>query len=614
MVTGIETAGLVLAAFPLIVKALSSYAEGCGKIQEMFQHHTELRKFAVELKTEYTKFHNTCQNLLEDIVSPEESDELLNPKTPERGTELWSSNDLRKQLETKLRKRTVEAFLNSVFGLEEVLKELYQRFPTQDGKKGSKKQAKKFITIIRFSVLSTLRKEKMAEVRQRNTDLESLSLRGCKSLDDHVGSKYQAAATVKFYLKVQKHAKNLLTVLKEKLAVPACSCMLPHDAVLQLEFRSHKKKDMRFRTFISFKEPPIDHNWREVDVEPVDNIEDFDKGPIAKPQSVQTTSAEFGQWSKGASQSLMPMSGSPLKQSAFKRGSFVDVLKKGTRNFAQTSGARTTTIQIPSNNPTLSPRKPVTSFKIDDSAARSKAPKTLPIDEFCKTIIAKVLTDDSCYGHLVDKENLRHRVWPPKVPVCNSSQFSTVTLLELFQRQYYVSKKQRLLLGIKLASSVLQLHSSGWLREDWSSEDIVFFENSSTHQVLFDHPIVHCADPTTKENSKWLVPCNKTLFSLGIILIELYYGRCLDQCPGPVSNRQSTSGINETLRLQLLADEMVNVVYDDAGTSYGDAVRRCIRGVDYPDRSLEKSGFKEEVYRVVLCPLETSMEMFKTGN
>jgi hypothetical protein len=108
---------------------------------------------------------------------------------------------------------------------------------------------------------------------------------------------------------------------------------------------------------------------------------------------------------------------------------------------------------------------------------------------------------------------------------------------------------------------------------------------------------------STETVRRGVVQCNQTLLSLGIILIELYYGKCLEECEG-VDGEYVGPGDGE--RRHSVAWSLVDFLYDDAGDLYGDAVRRCVRGLDHRESRLDKEGFKLEVFQKVLYPLQAN--------
>jgi len=65
MVTGVETAGLVLAAFPIAIECVKYYVEAASKMKEMCNHRAVLRQLAREVKAEMTIFKNSWNRLLQ---------------------------------------------------------------------------------------------------------------------------------------------------------------------------------------------------------------------------------------------------------------------------------------------------------------------------------------------------------------------------------------------------------------------------------------------------------------------------------------------------------------------------------------------------------------------
>lgn len=276
----------------------------------MYRHEAVLKSFKFDLDTEYTKFLNTCEGLLQDLVTPDDLRQLLSPPSEEQGESPWTSLELQFALREHLRDRTVTTFIQNVQTMSQVLDELHRTFPvchdskvraramihhlrlTAGFKKPfSPKQVKRVLKRLKFVALSSIYTDKINNVRQINENLETLALRGGYT-DAYitVGSKGQAAKAVKFYQRVCEQASNLLGLLKEKLDPTACGCNASHDAALQLEIRdinSHgnalerqkmgnsQKQQLKFRTFISLvKTTEEDGIWRGVDVEPAENLAD----------------------------------------------------------------------------------------------------------------------------------------------------------------------------------------------------------------------------------------------------------------------------------------------------------------------------------------------------
>ncbi|KAF8535412.1 hypothetical protein BDD12DRAFT_893070 [Trichophaea hybrida] len=85
-----------------------------------------------------------------------------------------------------------------------------------------------------------------------------------------------------------------------------------------------------------------------------------------------------------------------------------------------------------------------------------------------------------------------------------------------------------------------------------------------------------------------------------IILIELWYWTSIEELQISQEKDLRAQGFDDSIVKSLTANRLVDStsdsIYDDAGTSYGDAVRRCIKGLDHKETNLVVDGFKDEVY------------------
>ena len=77
MVTGIETAGIVLAILPLVIEGLKAYLEGVRTIEKWCRFDRELANLVRILDAEYIRYLNTCEELLIGIVPPSTVGALL---------------------------------------------------------------------------------------------------------------------------------------------------------------------------------------------------------------------------------------------------------------------------------------------------------------------------------------------------------------------------------------------------------------------------------------------------------------------------------------------------------------------------------------------------------
>jgi hypothetical protein len=191
-----------------------------------------------------------------------------------------------------------------------------------------------------------------------------------------------------------------------------------------------------------------------------------------------------------------------------------------------------------------------------------------------------------------------------------------------------LSMKERLILAVQLAASLLQLYSTPWLSNRWSKRDIsflktAFFANqvSNTGQpqrpVNVSKPFVsqRLVAPTALQQSGPTSTAsprhsNPTLLDLGIILLELYFGQNIEQKRhledmSPDGQPHSNTDLN-TARNWLDESFQLNM-----SARYWSATKHCIDIYTFDPMpknvDLHDVGFREAVYQKVVLPLEEEL-------
>ena len=101
---------------------------------------------------------------------------------------------------------------------------------------------------------------------------------------------------------------------------------------------------------------------------------------------------------------------------------------------------------------------------------------------------------------------------------------------------------------------------------------------------------------------------NQTLFTLGVLLIELLYGMSIEELQTtPDLACEGTPGA-VWCTVERLVDEEIAL---EAGQLYSDAVRWCIRcDFNRTNMSLDDQEFQQAVYEGVVAPLEKTLQHF----
>lgn len=98
MATGIEAAGLVLGAIPLILKGLQFYAEGIAVTKRYWKYKEEVNNILYELGAENTMYINSINMLLVGVVSQKDMTEFL----ADPGGPRWKEAKFDRKLRSRL--------------------------------------------------------------------------------------------------------------------------------------------------------------------------------------------------------------------------------------------------------------------------------------------------------------------------------------------------------------------------------------------------------------------------------------------------------------------------------------------------------------------------------
>ncbi|KAJ5173649.1 uncharacterized protein N7500_001580 [Penicillium coprophilum] len=180
-----------------------------------------------------------------------------------------------------------------------------------------------------------------------------------------------------------------------------------------------------------------------------------------------------------------------------------------------------------------------------------------------------------------------------------------------------LSAKQRYGIAASAAWSVLHLSGSPWLGDHWAEKQAnIFLErNQGGREILSRYP---CAsyiflppispDQPLKNDFNYLIP-NKTVFALGILLIEL----CIHE--SFTINRQTDENVTPASLLDdyQTALSKLDEVYSLAGDSYGYAAERCVKfafqGPNHHN-DFSFSQFRRQFHDSVVAPVQATYLTF----
>jgi hypothetical protein len=128
--SGLEVAGIVLGALPLVISALEHYANGVQTAKRYLRYKSELKTLILQIDTERCIFTNTLEQLLGGIVRIEHmSGFLSNP-----GGEAWKNAEVESKLSNRL-SSVYKIYLGNVQGMERSLQSIMGKLALgSDGK------------------------------------------------------------------------------------------------------------------------------------------------------------------------------------------------------------------------------------------------------------------------------------------------------------------------------------------------------------------------------------------------------------------------------------------------------------------------------------------------
>ena len=251
-----------------------------------------------------------------------------------------------------------------------------------------------------------------------------------------------------------------------------------------------------------------------------------------------------------------------------------------------------------------------------------------PILDICSALCTSYNLKKSL-GFLVDEEDeaRKHYIYRADTRIAFEPQ--SRSLGELLGRAGQtpsatsLSRGDRLQISVTLASSVLQLDGTSWLNSQWTSNDIYFHnKDSKADGISYSYPYLPwrlCVASGNVLPSMDLLRLEhlrdrcQVLLALGMTLVELCFGRTLSEMEKPEDRRSSI----ESETKDSTARRLLNAVYNEMGTSYGDVVRRCLlQPFDVREMTLDNEELQQKVFDDIVTPLAEDLKHFmgKSGS
>lgn len=126
MVTPVETAGLVLAALPLVIIAIENYRKGLDPIKDYLRYSSMLKALQTRLRLEQDLYQGTLKRLLISQLSPSDLEGLFADPGEPLEASLWGTHEIEGKLQLALGMK-YDIFMDVIKNMDATLKALMEK-------------------------------------------------------------------------------------------------------------------------------------------------------------------------------------------------------------------------------------------------------------------------------------------------------------------------------------------------------------------------------------------------------------------------------------------------------------------------------------------------------
>ncbi|RYP46644.1 hypothetical protein DL768_007189 [Monosporascus sp. mg162] len=564
MVTGVETAGLVLGSIPLVLAGLEFYAKGIAVTKRCLKYREQFQSLIRELRTENTICTNSINLLVVGVVNQKDMADFLADPCGDRWKEAKFDQRLKQRLGTSY--DSYMATIDELCKAADIFRQRLKLDPSGRPQFTDEQMFKKYYKRLEFSIRKSDYDDLMATLRRANSSLhrlttQSLSLENSRNfckLDDQAIKNFKA---------IHDRAQGFHSALCSSWK---CPCHADHSVSLRLESR-------------------------------IDDAQS-DKDASEDEESMRNSFHVVFRYSHGGTVKSCG-STAAVKPWAWEEAD-VRITIESQSHIDTVSAARSFSCG----------KRVHFASQAEDAvkAALKPTPNLQPIQDLCAAISTlRTPQRDVCLSLLANeyaKQKYGILIYPSKEPPINTDAWSISTLRSVLEDSEF-ARRDRLRLAVTLSSSVLQLHETPWLGENWGKDGILFIKRSE--KTAYHHPFVSHGIERGSQRSSTITPPwmrriirNQTLYALGLSLIELWYGKPMSHLHKP-----EDGPLGDPITEFNTADRLVDELYNEAGGKYSDAVRRCIRcDFDCRANSLEDIAFQRAVYEGVVAQLKENFD------
>ncbi|KAL9034495.1 MAG: hypothetical protein Q9180_005374 [Flavoplaca navasiana] len=643
---GLDIVGVVLASLPLVVSAIEHYRDALNPLQDYSEYDRALKLLRIFLLIEQDLFESTLKLLLLDSLTPDQARNLFPDQAWNLGSDqiqnvdivLWRTDEIDKKLKMRLgSKYTV--FMGMVGEMEAVMKILMkdlevevfilcQKSAEDAGARCTDYRCQPNWQGTSELIMSSIkkgkrewRKVKWSFGRKRREALLQRFRKCNRTIALYVEQREILAPTpilrsnemAQYFHKVRDDASKVYEALENGWN---CRRSCSHSANLQLEARDSSTTAPEFKVALS---SPIQNARSRPELQWVNTH-------VSVAETSVQTLRDSKDWE-------------PKTEQSADRAAEAHTTK--LRSSTRSSSSQTNTKRNRrTTKPEILPQVMGTPSNLRESAPYTEyCPKLIPIGSLCEALqspqstpaILGCLASASLDQRIAIATTSSTLSYYDKPLSLNNLVAARKPSMQPHESFGNLSGRQRLTLAVTLAHTVLQLHNSPWLNESWSKDDIWFFASAVSHKnridleraYIFrsfnpqsDQSIANAGKAPIIEPDRYShLIINKSLFALGVVLIELALKRSFEDLCSEAMNSEpamSERSYNTAESFQV-ATSLIDLVYDEQGTQYGYVVQRCLRcefGFQDSKKRLEVDAFRAAVYEGVIAPLEEDLRRY----
>ncbi|KAL1392314.1 hypothetical protein HDK64DRAFT_263719 [Phyllosticta capitalensis] len=556
--SGIEIAGLVLGALPLLITAIEEYS----RLYEDFKAEAQtLENLRYTLEAEHLSYRYVCADLLDGIVPKHEIVRLIGSgleQMPE-----WNSPTLESRLQKKLA-HVYERFIGLIKVMDTTIKRFAEELNLDQKFKIRLGHSPDFMRRLKFAYRTPVFKKLAAELRQKNELLWTLSRQRLEfdiRLDHGVENQMPDSREM---LRIRECATSLHLLFR---ACFKCPCCIEHTASIRLNtlrealvnVSAPGRMGVGFGFLLSYSTNP---SYTSV------------------PWIIENVEVHTYQQKQPANDFIMDSSAEQVPGAKLR--------------FYLASSACAP--RICTSCPLSDPRSRV--FNLCEALCNSTGPQ-----------------EREYRGHLLDEINHSHGQFILNLPKKKLEPLEIVGLQALTQPGAPFSEPGltpgKMQIAIDVATAVMELNGTPWLSPVWGRDDIELsgtvtgpgFDCSHTFSTHFlsksligQRQKMTC--PWTRFPSR-----NKTIFYLGILLAEIGLGTSFDEALE--SRRRQTGEETDFANPWKEIDWVLDKIHTEIDSDYSEVVRRCIYcDFDHRQVSFESGDFYGVFYSKVVSRLQ----------